>query len=697
MKLIIAEKPSVGSSIAKVLGVKNKKDGYYENDAYIISWCVGHLIGLAQSEAYDEKYKKWSITDLPVIPENWLYSVNPATKKQFEILKKLMLDKRVSVVVNGADAGREGELIFRLLYNMANCTKPMKRLWISSMEDSAILDGLENLKNGSDYDNLFASAKSRQQADWLVGINATRLFSCLYGTKLNVGRVQTPTLSLIVERDHEIHLFKKETFYTPVLTCKDFNFKANGEKSFDKIEVLEKVKRCRKTATVTKVDKKEKVEKPPKLYDLTTLQREANRTFGYTASQTLELLQALYEKKLATYPRTDSSYITEDMRESTLILIDEVVDKFDFLNGFSTSKKIENVINNKKVSDHHAILPTLQITKEKLDSLPSSEKNILTMVSVKLLSAVGGNFIYDETKIEIACGDMVFKTTGKMINEKGFKVVEGLFKSTFKIKSKDKLEEEPTLCVEIDFCENQVLENISIEIAEGTTTPPKQYTEDTLLSAMQCAGQKDDTPKEFCGLGTPATRAGIIENLVKNEYLQRVGEKKVKSLIPTKKGINLITVLPQAIKSPKLTAEWEECLANIEKGEKASDDFMGGIADFTHELVSLYKDVKTPPHAELFPSDREIIGICPRCGKPVFEGKLNFYCQNKECDFALWKENKFFSTKKKTLTKDIAIKLLANGKVKMTNLFSEKKNSTYDATIVLDDTGEKYVNFKLEF
>ncbi len=684
MKLVIAEKPSVAMSIGKVLGATSKKDGYVEGNGYVVSWCVGHLVGLASTEMYDEKYKKWVLDDLPIIPSTFEYTVAPDKQKQLKVLSKLLNQKDIDTVVNACDAGREGELIFRLVYQLSKSTKPVKRLWISSMEDSSITDGFASLKDGAEFDALYQAAACRQQADWLVGINATRLFSCLYNQQLNVGRVMSPTLAMIVERNATIGAFKAEPFYNVVLTTDDISFSSERMSELSQAEAMKQD--CEHAPlTITNVEQKEKTEKPPKLYDLTTLQREANRKLGFTANQTLEYTQSLYEKKLVTYPRTDSKFLTADM-ESTLPLVAGVSMQLLGLD-VDTPTNTHLVIDNSKVSDHHAIIPTKSADGYDIETLPYGEKSILTLIALRLLSALGEAYQYSETTITATCGEHSFSAKGKTITITGFKQYEKMLK----LEESDTATTLPTMAV------GDLLDTFQVEIKTGKTAPPKQFTEDTILSAMENAGRDEDIDKEFCGIGTPATRAGVLEKLVKVNLLERKGDKKTKYLIPTDKGTALITILPEVIGSPLTTAQWEEKLKAIELGELSADGFLAEIADMVKSLIGTYEVVKGSD--ALFPRTNggKSIGKCPRCGKDVLENKKGYCCEDKACGFALWKENKFFTAKKKTFTEKMAKDLISKGKIKLTGCYSEKTGKTYDCTVVLDDTGGKFVGFKMEF
>lgn len=694
MKLVIAEKPSVAMSLAAVLGATKRKDGYLEGSGYLVSWCVGHLLELAQPEAYKEQYAKWRYEDLPILPENWKYEVPKDKKTQLALLCRLMKDKRVDSVVCATDAGREGELIFRLVYEYAGCNKPMERLWISSMEDAAIREGFDHLCPGSDYDKLYDAAVCRAGADWLIGINATRLFSVLYGVTLNVGRVMSPTLALLVQRESDIESFISKPFYVPEITCGGFT--ASGEKMTERSEA-EKIRMdCdHNSAFVRSVEKQVKTIQPPRLYDLTTLQRECNRIYGYTAQQTLDYVQSLYEKKLATYPRTDSQYLTKDMQATAASLILWLRDNMTFGKGYAGEPDIDRVTDDSKVTDHHAIIPTVEIARTDLSELPSGERDVLTLLVVRLLCATTQVHRFEAVTAILDCQGYTFTAKGKTILQSGWKEVERIHRMSIRQSETEHKENEAVALPVLQ--EGQTFEAVSASLREGKTSPPKHYTEDTLLSAMETAGAEDmPEDAERKGLGTPATRAATLEKLVSAGFVQR----KKKQLIPTEKGKNLIAVLPDNIKSPILTAEWESMLKQVEHGELSATSFMDQIADMSRTLV---KEHTAPEKrfADLFPSSRETaheaVGVCPRCGAPVYEGKKGFFCGNRECSFALWKDNRFFSSKKKSITKSVAAALLKEGRISMSGLYSEKTGKTYDAEVILDDTGGKYVNFKLEF
>ena len=687
MILVIAEKPSVGAAIGKVLGASCRKDGYLEGNNYIVSWCVGHLVGLADASSYDERFAKWRYSDLPIVPDEWLFEVPKDKQKQFKVLCDLMLDKRVTELVCATDAGREGELIFRLVYKKAGCTKPFKRLWISSLEDSAIREGFAHLRSSGEYDRLYEAALARSKADWIVGINGTRLFSTLYHKKLVVGRVQTPTLAMLVEREGKISTFHKEKYFNVHIS------KENLTADLEKVKTEEEAKKIaaaceKKQAVVSSLKRETKTVNPPKLYDLTTLQREANRYYGFTAQQALDLVQSLYEKKLLTYPRTDSQFITEDMESTARQVIGIVSRKLPLFGGITHEPDIGRITNNAKVTDHHAIIPTVQLEKQDLGELPESEQKIIRLVAMRLLSATGEKHIYDETSVTLTCEGYEFRAKGKTVVQDGWKAIERRFKESLKSKEKDEPERSlPSLN------EKDILSSVDASVTEHYTSPPKPYTEDSLLSAMETAGNAefdDDTEKK--GLGTPATRAGIIEKLVKGGFVERKG----KSLVPTKDGNNLVCVLPEQITSPTMTAEWENTLMQIERGNADADKFLSGIVEMTSELVKAYPFL-SEAEANRFDTGRESIGKCPRCGSPVYVGKGNYYCSNKECSFCMWEDNKFFSSKKKKLTKKIAAELLDKGWCRVTGLYTPKRPQLYDAVIRLDDTGGKYVSFKMEF
>ena len=687
-KLVICEKPSVAKSIASALGVTSRADGYFEGGGWLISWCIGHLVGLADAAAYDDRYKKWRYEDLPILPDPFRYVVSEEKTAQFHVLQSLMERSDVTELVNACDAGREGELIFRLVYKTAGCSKPFSRLWISSMEDAAIREGFANLRPGADYDPLYQSALCRQKADWLIGINASRLFSVLYHRTLNVGRVQTPTLAMLADRDSKIVLFRKEKYHHVRLALD------GAEAVSEKIPAMEDAQAIRdacdgQQAVCVSVAREKKAEKPPKLYDLTTLQRETNRVFGYTAKQTLDYAQSLYEKKLLTYPRTDSRYLTGDMAEiaSVVLHLAARVPPFDTCPEFFPD--VLALVNDKEVSDHHALIPTLELEKADVPALPVGERNILLLVCCKLLCAAAEPFVYEVVTAAFDCGGHTFTTKGKQVLSQGWRAIQEVFRSSLKEKPEDE-DDEGVLPA---LTEGQVFELVSASVTEHFTSPPKPYTEDTLLSAMENAG-KEDIPEdaERRGLGTPATRAAIIEKLVSSGFVERKG----KNLIPTKAGVNLVTVLPELLTSPKLTADWEQRLNEVAKGQASPEDFMDGIEAMAAELVRKYSHISEDGQ-KLFQPEKETVGLCPRCGKPVYEGKKNFACSDRACQFVMWKNDRFWTGRRKEMTRKMAADLLKKGRTSVKGMWSEKKGSTYDAVVILDDTGGKYVNFKLEF
>ena len=691
MQLVIAEKPSVAQSIAAALGVKEKKDGYIEGGGYLISWCVGHLVQLAEAAAYGEQYRKWSYDSLPILPQNWQYTVAADKGKQFKILKELMHRADVSEVVNACDAGREGELIFRFVYEVAGCKKPMRRLWISSMEDAAIRSGFDNLKDGRDYDALFASALCRAKADWSIGINATRLFSCLYNRTLNVGRVQTPTLKMLADRDAAISTFKKEKYYHVRLTLS--GTEAVSEKLSDAAAADELKAACETAqAECISVTREKKTVSPPKLFDLTSLQREANRIYGYTAKQTLDLAQALYEKRLLTYPRTDSAFLTDDMGGTATNIAALLCGKLPFMQDVSFTPDVSRTLDSKKVSDHHAIIPTLELAKTDLAALPESERNILTLAGARLLFAAAEPHSYEAVTAIFSCADNSFTAKGKSVLCAGWKDFERRYRLTLKGKSDTDDGDSDFVSDVPDFTEGQTFSSFSTKVTVHDTQPPKPHTEASLLSVMEHAGSEDThADAERKGLGTPATRAAVIEKLVNSGFVERKG----KQLFPTKNGINLVCVLPDSLTSPKLTAEWENTLTLIAKGNANPEDFMQGIEAMAQELVKAYPFL-SEKDKELFKEEKPVIGKCPRCGSPVHESKKNYYCSDRDCTFTMWKNDRFFEERKTVFTPKIAAALLKSGKASVKGLYSPKTGKTYDGNVVLADTGGKYVNYRVE-
>ena len=686
-KLVICEKPSVTKSIASALGVTSRADGYFEGGGWLISWCIGHLVGLADAAAYDDRYKKWRYEDLPILPNPFRYVVSEEKSAQFHILRSLMERPDVTELVNACDAGREGELIFRLVYEAAGCSKPFSRLWISSMEDAAIREGFSDLRPGKDYDPLYQSALCRQKADWLIGINASRLFSVLYHRTLNVGRVQTPTLAMLADRDSKIVLFRKEKYHHVRLALEAAEAVSDRIVSPKDAQAIRDACDGQRAVCVSLVREK-KTEKPPKLYDLTTLQREANRVFGYTAKQTLDYAQSLYEKKLLTYPRTDSRHLTGDMAETASVVLHLAarVPPFDACPEFFPD--VLALVNDKEVSDHHALIPTLELEKADVPALPVGERNILLLVCCKLLCAAAEPFVYEAVTAIFDCGGHTFTAKGKQVLSQGWRAILDVFRSSLKEKPEDEDDEG----VLPSLTEGQVFEPVAASVTEHFTSPPKPYTEDTLLSAMENAG-KEDIPEdaERRGLGTPATRAAIIEKLVSGGFVERKG----KNLIPTKAGVNLITVLPELLTSPKLTADWEQRLNEVAKGQASPEDFMDGIEAMAAELVRKYSHISEDGQ-KLFQPEKETVGFCPRCGKPVYEGKKNFACSDRACQFVMWKNDRFFEQRGKVFTSKIAAALLKDGKAKVKGLRSLRTGKPYEGTIVLADTGGKYVNYRIE-
>ena len=691
MKLVITEKPSVAQSVAKVIGAKKRCDGYLEGGGYVVSWCVGHLVELSPPQAYNGKYGKWRYEDLPILPVEWRYEVSPSTKKQYGILKKLMQRKDVASLICATDAGREGELIFRLVYLQAGCRKPFERLWISSMEDAAIREGFENLRSGGDYDSLYAAALCRERADWLVGINATRLFSCLYGQTLNVGRVMTPTLAMVVMRDAAIRSFKPEPFYTAELDLGDFKAKSERMKEKTEADQLDALCRDAGSLTITKIEQKEKSEKAPALYDLTTLQRDANRLLGFTAKQTLDYAQSLYEKKLITYPRTDSRYLTDDMADTLPALVREMQHKLQISPETDIPVNAAQIINSKKVSDHHAIIPTKTSAKSDLSSLPSGEQAVFSLIARRLICAVSLPYKYTETSVCGSCSGAEFKAGGRTVLDMGWKAYEDKKNpSGEKGSGGDAAGQLPSLS------EGAELPIRDISVKEGKTSPPKRFTEDLLLKAMETASIEEFPDEaERKGIGTPATRAGIIEKLVQKGFIERRGDKKTKYLYATDKGTALITVIPEQIQSPAMTAEWEEKLLMIEHRQYSPEAFMQEITEMVSDLVGTYEAV-TDADVLMKPGGK-VIGSCPACGSEVTEGRKGWFCKNKACRFALWKNSRFFEALGKQMDSVTAEKLLKDGRVYLKNCRSKKTVNMYNTTVLLTTDEEGRAVFKLEF
>jgi len=674
MQLVIAEKPSVARSIAAVIGADENKDGYMEGNGYVVSWCVGHLVELAQPESYGEQWKKWTYESLPVKPEKWQYEVKQDTRAQYDVLYQLMHREDVSAAICATDAGREGELIFRLVYEMAGCDKPIKRLWISSMEESAIREGFENLQPGSDYDNLYHSALCRQEADWLVGINGTRLFTVLYGGKvLKVGRVQTPTLAMLVDREAKIMNFRKEKYYMAHILMDGMD--AATGRIDDRGKADEIAGACQNgQALVTSVIKEEKSVLPPKLYDLTTLQRDANRLFGFTAKQTLEYTQSLYEKKLATYPRTDSQFLSDDMGQTAEGVIEAVFGSLMFEENKASRPDIKRILNSKKVTDHHAIIPTMEIAKADLAALPETERKILSLIANRLLCATGEKHLFETVKAEFSCGGHTFAVSGKSVTHNGWKAFEDAFKRSFKISGNQEEEKEEKRLPELS--EGKIFDGVQTKISEHFTSPPKHFTEDLLLSAMERAGAEDmGDDVERKGLGTPATRADIIEKLVKDGFVKR--EKK--QIIPTEDGLKLITVLPDVVKSPKLTADWENALTLVAKGELPMEDFMADIENMVSELIHTYHEV-SDEQKKMFAQEQETLGTCPNCGGQVVKGKFGAYCV-KKCGMNV-------SRVMGAALTDAQVKDMLAGKKILLKGLKSKAGKSYDAYIIPSGTEE---------
>lgn len=689
MILVVAEKPSVAMAIAKVLDARQRKDGYVEGNGYYVSWCVGHLVGFCDASEYDARYEKWRYEDLPILPEEWKTKILEGTKKQFQILKKLMNAKQVTEVVCATDSAKEGELIFRLVYEQANCRKKVKRLWISSMEEDAIRKGFQNMKDGSCYDDLYQSALCRAKADWIVGINASRLFSVLYNKNLKVGRVQTPTLAMIVERNQKIQEFKKEKYYEVHL--KDGDFDAVSRKYKDRSEAAAIAEKCQKQiCEVVKDDKQKKSVRPPRLYDLTTLQRDANRLFGYTAKETLDIAQSLYEAKLLTYPRTDSQFLTDDMEEYCRKLMKVIFEKYDFKDVSGEQMNISQVLNSSKVSDHHAIMLTMELKHIDISKRSQKEQDILMLVASRILTAANAPYIYESHKCEVHCQGESFTTSVRHVLQEGFRVIQNQYYALLGKKQEEEAEKD------LDIHIGSKFGPCNAEIQEKDTQPPRQFTEDTLLAFMETAGREDlDEDAEKKGLGTPATRAGIIEKLVSSGFVKR--EKK--NLVPTEEGNVLITIIPEELRSPKMTAEWENALNKIAKGEKEPEEFLNEISSMIRKLIDRYQGISEKPK-NTFPKketkERESIGSCPRCGSAVYEGDKGYYCSKKECRFCLWKETLFFKSQGKEINTAAAKKLLKDGKIYYKNLRSQRTGKTYAATIVMKDTAEG-VKFDLQF
>lgn len=724
--LVIAEKPSVAQSIAKVLGAYKRNDGYMEGNGYFISWCYGHLAEYAMPEAYDERYAKWNFEDLPIIPAQWKMQVAEDKKAQVEVLKKLF--SRASEAVNACDAGREGELIFRHVYELAKTDIPIRRLWISSMEDAAIREGLRNLRDGAEYENLYAAAVCRAKADWLVGMNATRAFSTKYHARITVGRVQSPTLAMIVERQHRIDHFQKEISFRAQISGAGLT--AVSEPISDEAACDSIAAKCRGSeAVVSSVDKQEKRSAPPKLYDLTTLQREANRFFGFTAQETLDELQKMYEAKLVTYPRTDSRYITADMEGTAEELVSGVPELLDSLaegagtagterrtviNTFAALERtgranVHAVINDQKVSDHHALLPTKAAFSTDMNRLPQKQKNLLGMIAARLAAAVSSHRVTEETKVVLSCCGTEFSAKGTIVIQPGFGAVEDAFRKAFLFKGTETAGETGADSSGTDDggqdSKKDVTGSISENIAEGMTfrvvdavkkkhytSPPKPYTEDSLLAAMEQAGAKEmDDDAERKGLGTPATRAGVIEKLAGIGYIIRKG----KQLLPTDRGIKVVEILPDRLKAPEFTAEWENMLLAVERGEVGREEFLAHIADQVDEVLEGLSSL--PENSGAFSMEREIIGICPACSNPVVAGKGNFHCSNRSCRFIFWDDNHYLSSMKAEIDRRTAEALLKDGRVHMKGLYSQGTGKSFDADLLLSAGEDGRAIFSIKY
>ena len=687
--LVIAEKPSVAQSYAKNLSAYKKQDGYMEGENCLVSWCLGHLAEYARPEEYDERYAKWQFDDLPIIPEKWKLQVSADKKKQFSVLKELMNREDIEYLVNGCDAGREGELIFQRVYDLSGCRKPVRRLWISSMEDEAIRNGFHEMKDAGFYSNLCMAAVCRAQADWLIGMNATRAYTTKYYKKLVVGRVQTPTLAMLTERQDRIEHFQKETFYRVELT--DGKLVAVSENITNKADAELLAALCDGSEVIiTELKRERKKVSPPKLYDLTSLQREANRYFGFTAKKTLDLLQELYEEKLVTYPRTDSRFVTEDMIGTVEELAGKMPLMLPFVEYGQLGHNIKRVVNNEKVSDHHAILPTKEAVEKGIMDLSVDKKNLMILIGQQVLQAVGEDYLYEQTDVTVNCQKNEFTARGKTAVQMGFKDVEKAFRSHC-VKT-EKEDSDRQLEIPYGYQKGMQLFNVKAETSIHYTSPPKSFNEDTLLAAMETAGNKEfDEKTEKKGLGTPATRASTIEKLVASGYAQRKG----KQIIPTAEGRELIRVMPENLKSAGLTAEWENRLLLMERGELNGEEFMDDIVAMLEEILNGCRKIPEEERNR-FQTAKELIGKCPVCGSDIFEGKRNFYCSNRQCDFALWKDNRFLEGMEKKLDKKMAKELLDKACIHIKGLYSKKKDARFDADLLMTLENGK-PKFHLEF
>lgn len=689
MYLVIAEKPSVSQALAKVLGADRKEDGYLSGPDCVVSWCLGHLAEYAPPETYDSRYQKWNFADLPILPEDWQLTVKQEKKGQYTVLKKLLNRKDLEYVINACDAGREGELIFRRVYELSGSRLPVKRLWISSMEEKAIREGLTHLKEGSVYANVCAASVCRAKADWLIGINATRAFTTKYHKRMTVGRVQTPTLAMLVDRQEKIQQFVKETYYRVALE-KD-GFCAVSEDIKEKAEAVALAEKCRgKAAVISHMETTRKRISPPKLYDLTTLQREANRVFGYTAQETLKELQELYEAKLVTYPRTDSQYLTEDMEQTALEIVELLSEQFPFLADIAVGKDTGRIISNQKVSDHHALLPTKEAFRQEAQKLSGKQKDLFGLIGQRMAQAVSGECIQEETAVTVLCEGHEFRLKGKKTIQPGFREIESAFRKSVQKKASMDSEKE-TAPLPDDLYEGMEFSELSVKVSPHDTVPPKAYTEDTFLAAMEAAGSQDfEKETEKKGLGTPATRASMIEKLVASGYAERKG----KQILPTAGGRELISVLPDYLKSASMTAEWENKLLLMEKGELEADCFLQEIEKLMETMMDGCRSI---PEEELYSfQSKECVGNCPLCGAPVHEGKMNFYCSSRDCSFSLWKENRYLSGMRKQINRKMAAELLEHGRTYVKDLYSRKTGKTFAADLLMK-MEEKRVSFCLEF
>ena len=686
MELIIAEKPSVGKTIAAVLGAKEAADGYMQGRGMIVTWCVGHLVELAMPEDYKAEYAHWRYQDLPIIPEKWKYNISKESAKQFGIVSSLMKDERVDGIICATDAGREGELIFRLVYQAAGCRKPVRRLWISSMEESAIREGFHSMKSMSAYDNLYQAALCRAQADWLIGMNATRLYSLLYGTTLHIGRVMTPTLVMLTERESSIEHFRPETFYTVKLDLGEGRA-ASSDRIRDLSQARALMEACNQSGAVVKrVERRRKTENPPMLYDLTTLQRDANKVFGFTAQQTLDYAQSLYEKRLLTYPRTDSRFLTHNTEPGLQELASRVNGTLPFTSGSEITVDTGRVINDKKVSDHHAIIPTETMPSQAASTgLPDSVADLLNLVCVRLLCALSQPCVQEETTVTVACAGAEFRMKSRKTLQPGWQRIWQAFRESIRNRvPRDRDSDEDGKDTELpDWQEGDELPLPRAELTEGKTTPPAHHTEDTILHAMETAGV-DDMPEdaEHKGIGTPATRAAILEKLLETKLVERTGDRRRRVLIPTSKGKALAAVLPEKLCSARLTADWEQRLKRIEKGEEKAEDFMRDIRAWVQELT---KDTTRAENADaLFTPMRQKICACPRCGAAITDRSKGFMCENRVCGFVIWKTGGILKGAEHPLTASEMKALVENGSVVKKGLISAKSHIKYDATLHLD-------------